>query len=155
MKKYIFLMFLPLLLVGCGTDKKLTRVDENFLKPYIYIGQPVQKVAEKLSAKPNSIGNVIIDSKQHHFLFESSDGSVVSYVDVQFLETSPCAQSRSFDSASVLAALGVNVDSLELIRKQAHFHTYYDHENRLKVGVSCLYNGAAINASFSKKYYGQ
>ncbi|HGF7372241.1 TPA: hypothetical protein AB5E75_003451 [Vibrio cholerae] len=155
MKKYSSLIILPLLLTGCGSEEKITKVDTKFLQPYVYIGQSVEKVADKLSAHPNEVGNVIIDTKQHHFLFESSDGSNVSYVDVKFLETTPCDQSRTFNSINILAALGINADSLELVRKQTHFHTYYDHENKLKVGVSCLYNGASLNASFSKKYYGQ
>ncbi|HAS3656067.1 TPA: hypothetical protein I6199_003020 [Vibrio cholerae] len=155
MKKYSLFVILPYLLTGCGSEEKITKVDINFLQPYVYIGQSVEKVSDKLSATPNEAGNLIIDTKQHHFLFESSDGSNVSYVDVQFLETTPCDQNKSFNSVNILAALGINADNLELARKQKHFHTYYDHENRLKVGVSCLYNGASLNASFSKKYYGQ
>ncbi len=79
----------------------------------------------------------------------------MSYVDVSFNETSPCDQTRSFNSSRILRALGIDPNSLELVRERKHFHTYYDHKNKLKVGVSCLYDGGPLNASFSRKYYGQ
>ncbi|MGF1786475.1 hypothetical protein L4D00_11825 [Photobacterium swingsii] len=155
MKKFKLLLLSSFVLFGCGQEKELTKVDEKFQQPYTYIGQSVNTVAKKFSVQPNSVGNLIIDSNLHHFLFESSDGVIVSYVDVRFKETTPCDQKRNFDSIRILRALGIKPDSLELVRKRKHFHTYYDHKNKLKVGVSCLYDGASLNASFSRKYYGQ
>ena len=155
MKTLGLLLLSTIALLGCGQEKDLIPVGDEYQQPYTYIGQQANTVAQKFSTEPNSVGNVIIDTNNHHFLFESSDGVVVSYVDVSFNETSPCDQTRSFNSSRILRALGIDPNSLELVRERKHFHTYYDHKNKLKVGVSCLYDGGPLNASFSRKYYGQ
>ena len=141
-------------LFGCGQERDLIPVGDKYQQPYTYIGQQANTVAKNFSTEPNSVGNVIVDTNNHHFLFESSGRAVVSYVDVSFNETSPCDQKRSFNSGRILRALGIDPDSLELARERKHFHTYYDHKNKLKVSVSCLYDGGPLNVSFSRKYYG-
>ncbi|MCW8831800.1 MAG: toll/interleukin-1 receptor domain-containing protein, partial [Colwellia sp.] len=62
---------------------------------------------------------------------------------------------KDFNSITLLLASGINSDNLELVIKRTHSHVYYDHVHKLKIGVSCLYDGGALNISISKKYYGQ
>ena len=102
----------------------------------------------------NGAGNIIIEKNLHKILFESNS-SVVSYVSVDFQETIPCNLQNDFDSKPLLLASGINPNNLELARKRTHSHTYYDHTNKLKVSVTCSYNGSALSVSFSKKYYGE
>lgn len=42
----------------------------------------------------------------------------------------------------------------ELVRRETHCHTYYDHRKKLKINVSCLYDGGPLSVGFSTKYYG-
>ncbi|MEL6765142.1 MAG: toll/interleukin-1 receptor domain-containing protein, partial [Cyanobacteria bacterium J06607_6] len=74
---------------------------------------------------------------------------------VEIKRTAPHCQGQEFDSESILGALSIGLSELELVRKKTHFHTYYDHRKRLKVSVSCQYDGAPISVGFSSKYYGQ
>ena len=83
-----------------------------------------------------------------------AEGNFISYVDVELKRTAPHRQDQVFDSEMVLGALSINPSELELVRKKTHFHTYYDHKKRLKVSVSCLYDGAPLSVGFSSKYYG-
>lgn len=82
-----------------------------------------------------------------------AEGNFINYVDIELKKTVPWSQSRSFDSVTILGVLSINPAELELARKQTHFHTYYDHKRRLKIGVSCQYEGAPISVGFSSKYY--
>lgn len=83
-----------------------------------------------------------------------AEGNFISCVDVELKRTAPHWQDQDFDSEVVLGALSINPAELELVRKQTHFHTYYDHKKRLKVSVSCPYDGAPLSVGFSSKYYG-
>lgn len=106
-----------------------------------------------VSGEPNEVGNIIIDSEKAHLLLEA-DGNFISYVDIELKQTAPWSQSRPSDSESILGALSINPSELELARKQTHFHAYYDHRRKLKIGVSCQYEGAPLSVGFSTKYYG-
>jgi hypothetical protein len=86
-------------------------------------------------------------------LLEANE-NVISYVDVGLKQTAPCSLTRAFDSEPVLGALGISPAELDFVRKQTHFHTYYDHKRKLKVSVSCQYNGGPLSVGFSSKYYG-
>ena len=83
-----------------------------------------------------------------------AEGNFINYVDIELKKTAPWSQSRPFDSEAILGVLSINPSELELARKQTHFHTYYDHKKRLKIGVSCQYDGAPLSVGFSSKYYG-
>jgi hypothetical protein len=100
------------------------------------------------------VGNIIIDSAQAHMLLDAT-GEGISYVDVELKQTAPCSQTTAFDSEPVLGALSINPSELEFARKQTHFHTYYDHKRKVKVGVRCLYDGAPLSVGLSSKYYGK
>lgn len=83
-----------------------------------------------------------------------AEGNFISFVEVELKKTSPCSQSVSFDPEPILGALSINPSELEFVRKQTHVHVYYDHKRKLKVSVSCEYDGAPLSVSFSSKYYG-
>jgi TIR domain len=121
--------------------------------PFKYIGMSISDASEAVGEKPNKVGNVIVDSEQAHLLLEA-DGNFISYVHIELLKTAPWSQNRPFDSEAILGALSINPSELELVRKQTHFHTYYDHKRKLKIGVSCQYDDAPLSVGFSSKYYG-
>lgn len=125
-----------------------------FHRPFQYIGMPVEKAEKSVGTKSNDVGNIIIENDECMMLLEA-EGNFISYVDVELKRTAPHNQNQEFDSESILGALSIGLSELELVRKQTHFHTYYDHRKRLKVSVSCQYDGASISVGFSSKYYGQ
>ncbi|WP_292783499.1 hypothetical protein [Nostoc sp. NMS9] len=113
----------------------------------------ITEAAKAVGGKPNEVGNIIIDSEQSHMVLEA-EGNFISYVDVEIKKTAPWSQSCPFDSEQILGVLSINPSELELVRKQTHFHTYYDHKRKLKVSISCQYEGAPLSVGFSSKYYG-
>ncbi|KKD35208.1 MAG: DUF4365 domain-containing protein [Limnoraphis robusta] len=123
-----------------------------FHRPFQYIGMSIADAARAVGGKPNEVGNIIIDSEQSHMLLEA-EGNFINYVDVELKKTAPWSQSRPFDSEAILGVLSINPSELELVRKQTHFHTYYDHKRKLKISVSCQYEGASLSVGFSSKYY--
>lgn len=134
-------------------DSGVHILNAPFHRPFQYIGMSIQEAARNVGGKPNRVGNIIIDTEQSHMLLEA-EGNFVSYVNVELKKAAPCCQNRPFDSEPVLGALSISPSELELVRKQTHFHTYYDHRRRLKVTVSCQYDGSPLLVQFSSKYYG-
>lgn len=124
-----------------------------FHRPFKYIGMSISDASEAVGEEPNKVGNIIVDSEKAHLLLEA-DGNFISYVDIELLQTAPWSLNRPFDSEALLGVLSINPSELELIRKQTHYHTYYDHARKLKIGVSCQYDGAPLSVGFSSKYYG-
>jgi hypothetical protein len=124
-----------------------------FHRPFQYIGMPIQDAARATGGMPNEIGNIIIDTDDCYMCL-TSEGNYVSFVEVDLKATAPHYQNQDFDSEPVLGAFSVGLNELELVRKQTHCHTYYDHKKRLKVTVSCLYDDAPISIGFGSKYYG-
>lgn len=143
--------------LGTASDKAikagLSPLRAPFHRPFQYIGMPIAKAAEATGGTPNAVGNIVIDSDQAHMLLEA-EGNFISYVDVELKQTAPCSLTRAFDSEPVLGALSINPSELDFARKQTHFHTCYDHKRKLKVSVSCQYNGGPLSVGFSSKYYG-
>jgi hypothetical protein len=133
--------------------KALPTLSRPFHRPFQYMGMSIQDAALTVNGTPNAVGNIIIDSDECHMLLEA-EGNFISYVDVELKRTAPHYQNQEFDSEVVLGALSISPSELELARKQTHFHTYYDHRRKLKVGVSCQYDGAPLSVGFSSKYYG-
>lgn len=134
-------------------DFGLNILSKPFHRPYKYIGMSISEASEAVGEKPNKVGNIIIDSEQAHLLLEA-DGNFISYIDIELLKTAPWNQNSPFDSEAILGALSINPLELELVRKQTHFHTYYDHKRKLKVSVSCQYDGAPLSVGISGNYYG-
>ena len=114
----------------------------------------IEKAEKTVGVKANDVGNIIVENSECRMLLEA-EGNFITYVDIDLKRTKPHSQNQEFDSESMLGALSIGLSELELVRKKTHFHTYYDHRRRLKVGVSCQYDGAPISVSFSSKYYGQ
>jgi hypothetical protein len=128
-------------------------LSKPFHRPFQYIGLSVSDAAAAVGHAPNNVGNIIIDTEDFHMVLEA-EGNFISYVDVELKKTAPCYQSQEFDSEPVLGALSISPDELDLVRKQTHSHTYYDHRKRLKINVSYLYDGGPLSVGFSTKYYG-
>jgi len=53
-----------------------------------------------------------------------------------------------------IGVVKISPSELDLVRKQTHFHTYYDNKRKIKIGVSCSADGAPLSVGFSSKYYG-
>ncbi|HYW19262.1 MAG TPA: DUF4365 domain-containing protein [Nodularia sp. (in: cyanobacteria)] len=144
-----------LTLVGAinrAVDYGLNVLNAPFHRPFQYIGMSIAEAAKAVGGEKNEVGNVIIDSQQAHMLLEA-EGNFINYVDVELKKTAPWSQSHPFDSEVILGVLSINPSELELVRKQTHFHTYYDHKRKLKIGISCQYEGAPLSVGFSSKYY--
>lgn len=134
-------------------NKALPMLNRPFHRPFQYMGMTIQDAARLTGGAPNDVGNIILDTDECHMCLEA-EGNFISYVNVELKRTAPYQQDQEFDSEMILGALSINPSELELIRKKTHFHTYYDHKKRLKVSVSCLYDGAPLAVGFSSKYYG-
>ncbi len=144
--------------LGTALDKaasyNLPLMSAPFHRPFQYIGLNIDRAEKAIGVKANDVGNIIVESEECHMLLEA-EGNFISYVDIELKRTAPHKQDQEFDSESILGALSISLSELELVRKKTHYHTYYDHRRRLKVGVSCQYDGAPISVGFSSKYYGQ
>lgn len=122
-------------------------------KLYETIGKPVSAVSALVGKPSNSVSNIVFDENEMSFLYEAYQNKV-SYVEVEFKDK-PCNQQDAFDSEPLLVKLGIAPEKIQLARKRTHFHTYYDHHNKLKIGVSCPYDGGSLTVGFSKRYYMQ
>jgi hypothetical protein len=143
--------------IGRAIDKAwlagLPVLSRPFHRPFQYMGMTVAAAASAVSGVPNGVGNIIIDTDECHMFLEA-EGNFVNYVDVELKRTAPHYQNQEFDSEAVLGALSINPAELELVRKATHYHHYSDHRRKLKISVSCLYDGAPLSVGFSSKYYG-
>lgn len=124
-----------------------------FHRPFQYVGMPVEGAAKAVGGTPNKAGNIVVETEDARMLLET-EGNFVNYVDIELKKTAPCSLTQEFESEPLLGVLSINPSELELARKQTHFHTYYDHKRKLKVGVSCDYDGGPLSVGFSSKYYG-
>lgn len=140
-----------------ATDKAwsvgLRTLPSPFHRPFQYMGLTIADAARAAGGQPNEVGNIIIDTNECHMLLEA-EGNFIKYIDVELKQTAPHYLNQEFDSEAILGALSISPSELELIRKQTHYHTYYDHKKKLKVGVSCAYDGAPLSVGFSSKHYG-
>lgn len=143
--------------LGSAIDKAWTKalpiLSRPFHRPFQYMGMSLLDAAKATGGTPNDVGNIIIDTEECHLCLEA-EGNYISYIDIELKRTAPHLQNQDFDSEVVLGALSINPAELELVRKKTHFHTYYDHRKRLRINVSCLYDGAPLSVGFSSKYYG-
>ena len=128
-------------------------LSKPFHRPFQYIGLSVSDAAKEVRHSPNEVGNIIIDTEDCHMLLEA-EGNFISYVDVELKRTAPHYLNQEFDSEGILGALSINPGELDLVRKQTHCHTYYDHRKKLQISVGCLYDAGPLSVGFSTKYYG-
>jgi hypothetical protein len=124
-----------------------------FHRPFQYMGMTIANAEQKVNQVSNQVGNIIVDTDDCHMLLEA-EGNFVQYVEVELKKTAPQYLDREFDSEPILASLSISPAELDFVRKQTHFHTYYDHRKKLKISVSCAYDGAPLSVGFSSKYYG-
>ena len=124
-----------------------------FYRPFQYIGMPIADIIKQLNIAANEDNNIVIETDECRMLMES-EGILIDYINIDIKKTSPCCQAKEFNSIPVLGSLSINPSELELIRKQTHCHTYYDHRRKLKISILCLADGSPLSVSFSAKYYG-
>jgi hypothetical protein len=143
--------------LGTALDKALFKslplMSKPFHRPFQYMGMPIPKAESEVNEKANDVGNIIVDTDDCRMLLEA-EGNFISYVEVDLKATAPHYQNQEFDSEPVLGAFSIGLTELDLKRKKTHYHTYDDHRRKLKVSVSCLYDGAPLTVAFSSKYYG-
>lgn len=131
----------------------LPLLTKPFHRPFQYIGMPVQNAELETGEKANQAGNIIVETENSRMLLET-EGNFISFIQVELKATAPHYQNQDFDSEPLLGSLSIGLTELDLERKQTHFHTYYDHKRKLKVSISCPYDGAPLTVAFSAKYYG-
>lgn len=143
--------------LGIALDKaiatNLPLMSKPFHRPFQYMGMTIQQAEREVEAKANEIGNIVVDTDDCRMLLEA-EGNFVHYVEGELKATAPHYENQEFDSESVLGALSIGLSELDLINKQTHYHKYYDHRKKLRVSVSCLYDGGPLTVGFSSKYYG-
>lgn len=143
--------------LGTALDKAffkgLPLMSKPFHRPFQYMGMPVNKAESEVGETANCVGSIIVESDDCKMLLEA-EGNFISYVEVDLKATAPHNKNQEFDSEPILGALSIGLTELDLERKKTHYHTYYDHRKKLKVSVSCLYDGAPLTVAFSSKYYG-
>ncbi|WP_339612320.1 hypothetical protein [uncultured Pseudoalteromonas sp.] len=165
-KQHFILAFLiSAMLVACGKETKqapvaaiptpppISFVDSEFTRPYKYHGFAVDTVSNIIGVKPNEFGNIEFVSDKHRIFYEATDG-IITYSEVQMLETVPCKQREHFDPVVMLNAVAVNESDLEWQSAMTHLTVYYDHNEKLKISITCEQDGAPITVRFSNKYYG-
>lgn len=133
--------------------KNLPLMSKPFHRPFQYIGMSIAQAEEAVGKPRNDVGNIIVENDECMMLLEA-EGNFINYIDVDIKRTAPHCQNQEFDSESILGSLSIGLSELEFARKQTHYHTYYDHRKRLKIGVSCPYDGGPLSVGFSSKYYG-
>jgi hypothetical protein len=124
-----------------------------FHRPFQYMGMSISDAARAVNAMPNSVGNIILDTDECHMLLEA-EGNFIKFVDITLKNMAPQYLNQEFDSEIALGALSINPAELELVRRQTHCHTYYDHRKKLKISIVCHYDGGPLSVGFSSKYYG-
>lgn len=133
--------------------KNLPMMSKPFHRPFQYMGMSIEKAEKEVNGIANAVGNIIIENDECRMCLEA-EGNFISYVELDLKNTAPHFQNQEFDSEPILGALSIGLSELEFARKKTHYHTYYDHRRKLKISVSCLYDGAPLSVSFSSKYYG-
>lgn len=131
----------------------LPMMSKPFHRPFQYMGMSIEKAEKEVNGIANAVGNIIIENDECRMCLEA-EGNFISYVELDLKNTAPHFQNQEFDSEPILGALSIGLSELEFARKKTHYHTYYDHRRKLKISVSCLYDGAPLSVSFSSKYYG-
>lgn len=133
--------------------KNLPMMTKPFHRPFQYMGMTIDRAEREVNGTANAVGNIIVENEECRMCLEA-EGNFISYVEVDLKRTAPHYQNQEFDSEVALGALSIGLSELEFVRKKTHYHTYYDHRRKLKISVSCLYDGAPLSVAFSSKYYG-
>lgn len=155
----VFTLLISGILGGCGKNDsteqhvQLTPPPTDFISPYRFIKFRLEAASDILKTTANADGSITTNTAQYKTRYSSTDG-VISYSEIYLLETAPCSQTESFDPVAVLSAVAVNPIKLEEQDRMTHLVTYYDHQEKLKISVTCEQDGTPIVVRFSSKYYG-
>lgn len=154
----VFTLLISGILGGCGENAiteqqiQLTPPPADFISPYRFIKFRLEAASDILKTAANTDGSITTNTAQYKTRYNSTDG-VITYSEIYLLETAPCSQTESFDPVAILNAVAVNPKILEERDRMAHLATYYDHQESLKISVTCEQDGAPIVVRFSNKYY--
>ena len=154
----VFTLLISDILGGCGENAiteqqiQLTPPPADFISPYRFIKFRLEAASDILKTAANADGSITTNTAQYKTRYNSTDG-VITYSEIYLLETAPCSQTESFDPVAILNAVAVNPKILEERDRMAHLATYYDHQESLKISVTCEQDGAPIVVRFSNKYY--
>ena len=154
----VFTLLISGILGGCGENAiteqqiQLTPPPADFISPYRFIKFRLEAASDILKTAANADGSITTNTAQYKTRYNSTDG-VITYSEIYLLETAPCSQTESFDPVAILNAVAVNPKILEERDRMAHLATYYDHQEKLKISVTCEQDGAPIVVRFSNKYY--
>lgn len=154
----VFTLLISGILGGCGENAiteqqiQLTPPPADFISPYRFIKFRLEAASDILKTAANADGSITTNTAQYKTRYNSTDG-VITYSEIYLLETAPCSQTESFDPVAILNAVAVNPKILEERDRMAHLATYYDHQESLKISVTCEQDGAPIVVRFSNKYY--
>lgn len=134
-------------------SKPIKEVSPPFLLPTQYINMTPQQAAKSLGKNLNEAGNITVENSEAKLHISTSGDEKISYSSVELKQMGKCLQSKDFDSKTYLRSVGIDPNKLEFARKQTHYHTYYDHNKKLKVFVACLDDNWPYTVGISKKYY--
>lgn len=149
--KHMYWGIAALLLSAC-TSKVIEPVPEQYKQPYRYFNQPIGEVKKHLGVTAAPSEKIFIDMKDYHFMWESASG-VVSYVEVTFKTANACDMKKPVPAGILLERLDSKGDNLENVTTRNGLSTFYDHVNKLKIGVACFVDGGPYVAYFTQKYY--
>lgn len=133
---------------------RLSLMSAPFHRPFQYMGMTIDRVEKLLNIKSNEVGNMVVENDMCRMYLEV-EGNYVSYIEVELKQTAPHFQNIEFDSEPLLGALSISLSELDLVSKQTHSHSYYEHKRKLKISVMCSYDTAPLSVCFSSKYYGE
>jgi hypothetical protein len=139
--------------ISKAIHSNLPLAKKPFYRPFNYIGDTIEKASKEVEQKANEVGNIIVDTEEFRMLLEA-EGNYISYVEVDIKQTAPWSLNQEFDSEPILGVFSINPSEYELARKQTHYPTYYDHKRKIKIDVSCSYEGGPLSIGFSSKWYG-
>ena len=145
-------------LVGCGNKEEvqatqLTPPPKDFISPDRFLKFRLEAASDILKTAATADGSITTTTSQYKTRYDSTDG-VITYSEIYLLDTAPCSQTETFDPIAVLNAVAVNPKKLEEQDRMTHLVTYYDHQEKLKISVTCEQDGTPIMVRFSNKYYG-
>ncbi len=141
-------------------DTGLSTYAVPFHRPYQFMGLNIKDVILEieqlqradLTITPMKLATTIENTECILSLWV--EGLYITFIDIELKQTSPCSQTKKFDSEAILGALSINPAELVIKRKQLHSHKYEDHGRKLEISVMCSFEGGPLEVGFSSKYYG-
>lgn len=126
-------------------------VESKYIRPYKYNRHGVTRIAEMLGVKTNKAGNIDTITDTHRIIFKAVDG-VVNYSEIHLLETVPCNKADMFDPQVMLDSVAENIDKLVLNKELSNGYVFLQHNNKVKITVTCDEDGEPIKVKYFKDY---